>query len=257
VIKIADHWFKRRRIDASITLLWEPHVDPLLRCNIWHIRGRDRDLLIDTGMGICSLRSAARDLFEKSVGAVATHAHMDHMGSMHEFDTRVVHSAEAEDMSQGSTRGSLRSTDWPAELVSMIVDAGYALSEELLTAYPRANFDASDFHTKAAAPTRLVEEGDIIDTGDRAFEVLHLPGHSPGSIGMWEAKTRTLFSGDAVYDGPLLDTLPGSDIDAYILTMQRLKSMNVSVVHAGHDPSFDGRHLVKLAQRYIEQAMQN
>ena len=43
--------------------------------------------------------------------------------------------------------------------------------------------------------------------GDRHFEVLHLPGHSPGSIGLWERRTGILFSGDALYDGPLLDEL--------------------------------------------------
>jgi hypothetical protein len=31
---IADRWFEIRRIDDDITLLWEPHVVPLLRCNI-------------------------------------------------------------------------------------------------------------------------------------------------------------------------------------------------------------------------------
>ena len=58
----------------------------------------------------------------------------------------------------------------------------------------------------------IVEEGDIVDIGNRHFEVLHLPGHSPGSIGLWEASTGTLFSGDALYDGPLLDQLPTSGL---------------------------------------------
>ena len=59
VLRIADRWFEWRRIDDAVTLLWEPHVVPLMRCNIWHVRGRDRDLLIDTGMGIASLKEAA------------------------------------------------------------------------------------------------------------------------------------------------------------------------------------------------------
>ena len=154
-------------------------------------------------------------------------------------------------MAEGSSRGSLRSTDWPPELVCMIVEAGYPISEELLTAYPRANFDASSFSTKPAAPTRLVEEGDLIDIGNRAFEVLHLPGHSPGSIGLYEERSGTLFSGDAIYDGPLLDTLPGCDIESYVSTMERLQELNVSVVHAGHDPSFGRERLVEIAQSYI------
>jgi hypothetical protein len=68
-LRIAERWFETRRIDDAITLLWEPHVIPLMRCNIWHVRGRDRDLLVDTGMGIASLREAARHLLEKPVGA--------------------------------------------------------------------------------------------------------------------------------------------------------------------------------------------
>ena len=33
-IRIADHWFEQAGVDDEITLLWEPHVEPLLRCNI-------------------------------------------------------------------------------------------------------------------------------------------------------------------------------------------------------------------------------
>jgi glyoxylase-like metal-dependent hydrolase (beta-lactamase superfamily II) len=83
----------------DLTLLTEPHVDRFLRCNIWHVRGRDRDLLIDTGLGIASLTSAAGDLFEKPLAAVATHTHMDHTGGMHEFAERFVHAIEADSCS--------------------------------------------------------------------------------------------------------------------------------------------------------------
>ena len=55
---IAERWFERKSIDDDITLIWEPHVDPLGRCNIWHVRGSESDLLVDTGMGIAELRAA-------------------------------------------------------------------------------------------------------------------------------------------------------------------------------------------------------
>jgi hypothetical protein len=50
-LQIAERWFEEKHIGDGITLLWEPHVIPLMRCNIWHVRGRDRDLIIDSGMG--------------------------------------------------------------------------------------------------------------------------------------------------------------------------------------------------------------
>ena len=92
----------------------------------------------------------------------------------------------------------------------------------------------------------------MIDLGDRAFEVLHLPGHSPGSIGLWDPWTGTLFSGDAIYDGPLLDELADSDIDQYCVTMERLRALPVTVVHAGHDPSFGRDRLRQLAAAYLQ-----
>ena len=92
----------------------------------------------------------------------------------------------------------------------------------------------------------------MIDTGDRFFEVLHLPGHSPGSMGLWEKATGILFAGDAIYDGPLLDELPDSDISAYLATMKRLRELPVTIVHAGHEPSFGRKRLVELADAYLD-----
>jgi glyoxylase-like metal-dependent hydrolase (beta-lactamase superfamily II) len=116
---------------------------------------------------------------------------------------------------------------------------------------PYAGYDLSSYRVRPARVTRTVEDGDRIDLGDRSFEVLHLPGHSRGSIGLWESSTGILFSGDSVYDGPLLDELPGSDIANYVLTMRRLRELPVRVVHAGHDPSFGRDRLVALADDYL------
>jgi glyoxylase-like metal-dependent hydrolase (beta-lactamase superfamily II) len=251
VLRIADRWFEWRRIDDAITLLWEPHVVPLMRCNIWHVRGRDSDLLIDTGMGIASLKEAARHLLEKPVIAVATHTHADHIGGHHEFADCLVHREEAKRLIHPQGRGTLRRSLFPSEDLRLLEEAGYAVPETLITALPHEGYDLDSYRMRPARPTRIVEEGGIVDTGDRSFEVLHLPGHSPGSIGLWEAATGILFSGDAVYDGPLLDQLYGSDVPAYIKTMRRLRELPVRVVHGGHDPSFGRERLVELVDAYL------
>jgi len=41
-------------IEEGVSLIEENHVASWLRCNIWHIKGKDRDLLIDSGMGLRS-----------------------------------------------------------------------------------------------------------------------------------------------------------------------------------------------------------
>ena len=248
--QIADKWFEFRRIDDDITLIWEPHVVPLIRCNIWHVRGRDRDLLIDTGLGMASLKAAARHLFEKKLTAVATHAHYDHVGGFHEFEDRMIHSAEARKVAAGNA-ASLYGAGKEDALLESIRAAGYDVPPELFTAVPNGGYDPRSYQVLPAPAMHTVEEGDMVDIGDRQFEILHLPGHSPGSIGLWEATTGVLFSGDAIYDGPLLDELPGSDIEAYVATMKRLRQLPVSVVHAGHEPSFGRARLRELCDAYL------
>ncbi len=252
MLQIAQRWFERRSIDSTLTLLWEPFVHPLIRCNIWHLAGRTSDLLIDTGLGIASLRDELADLTNKPVIAVATHIHYDHVGSLHEFARRLMHPLEAPRMAHYAEFDHLARSAFPAEFLEWMAAAGQPLDDDyLITARPAASFDPATYRIQSAETTRTVAEGDFIDTGDRRFEVLHLPGHSPGSIALWEADSGTLFSGDAIYDGPLIDTLPDSDRVQYVHTMKRLLELPVTVVHGGHEPSFGRARLREIAAGYL------
>ena len=244
-------WFASRQYDHGVVRYWEPYVDPLFRSNFWHVRGKDRDLIVDAGMGLCRIRPHVPELNREDMIAVATHSHIDHIGGLHEFDTRVAHPLEASRIEAGLRPISLRIADWPETTVQALRAGGYPLAEELVTAYPCDDFDSAAVGVDPVEVTRTVKEGDSIDLGDRTFTVLHLPGHSPGSIGLLEAERGILFSGDAIYDGPLLDELPGCSIPDYITTMERLRSLDVTVVHAGHDESFGPDRLRDLAQAYL------
>ncbi|WP_406101296.1 MBL fold metallo-hydrolase [Streptomyces sp. NBC_01003] len=78
----------------------------------------------------------------------------------------------------------------------------------LISTVPHAGYDPSSYELRPARVTRQLHDGGRIDLGDRAPTVLHLPGHSPGSIALFDESDGTLFSGDVVYDDVLLDELP-------------------------------------------------
>lgn len=221
-------WYRVRRLDDGVTFIDEPHIREFYRCNIWHVRGRDRDMLVDSGMGVVSLRQWVPLVTERPLDAVASHTHFDHIGCHHEFECRLCHAAEADILAAPTRENTF---------------AGKYVTDDIFTALPPEPFVSARYSVKAAPATRILEDGDVIDLGDRVFEVIHTPGHSPGGIALWEAATGILFSGDIVYDGELIEGESELEQAQYAASMRRLLALPVRVVHGGHFPSYSGaRH---------------
>ncbi len=87
--------------------------------------------------------------------------------------------------------------------------------------------------------------------GLTVLEVLHLPGHSPGGIGLFDPATGTLFAGDAIYDGPLIFEGPGTSVPDYVRTFDKLVHLDVRRVHGGHDPSFGPARMHEIIERHL------
>ena len=242
-LPLAERWFRTEDVGRGLTLLVEQHLDPFFESNVWHLRGRDRDLVVDTGNGIGPLREELAPLVgDRPVVAVATHHHFDHMGGLHAFDERWCHAADAEKIRSPETIRLLRE-DFPPGLEDEIRWFGYEPPDVVVRALPDAGFDVRGWRTPACEPTRLLEEGDVVDLGDRAFEVLHLPGHTAGSLGLFDAASGLLFSGDTA---ALDDPLSAEDEPAFVASLRRLRELPVELVAAGHSRPFGREELVAL-----------
>jgi glyoxylase-like metal-dependent hydrolase (beta-lactamase superfamily II) len=126
------------------------------------------------------------------------------------------------------------------------------MPEVLIDAKPTASFRIDDYTVPAAPITHPLVDGEVIDLGDRRFEVLHLPGHSPGSCCLFEWTTGILFSGDVLYDDVLLDELDGSDVEQYIASLTRLRQLDATVVYPGHGEPFTAPRMRELIDQYID-----
>ena len=73
-----------------------------------------------------------------------------------------------------------------------------------------------------AGHTRPVREGEIIDLGGRALEVVHLPGHTPGSITLLDRERREIFGGDPIQDGGIYMFGMHRDMEGYISSLEYL-----------------------------------
>jgi glyoxylase-like metal-dependent hydrolase (beta-lactamase superfamily II) len=234
---MSGDWFVRKPIDRQITLVTEPYVDPYFSANIWLVRGGDVDLVVDTGMGLRPLRPVLELTPGKPVLALATHIHLDHVGGLAEFEHRL---------------GPRQSAEAFATMPDALTFADeYREIDNPVTRLPHPGWVPADYRLEPAPLTRILSEGDVIDLGDRCFTVLELPGHSPDGIGLFDETNGVFFGGDAIYDEELLDDIPGSDKAVYRRTMERLKTLHITIGHGGHGPSFDAKRMREIIDGYL------
>lgn len=237
----SDDEFTIEEIAPDIFLCRERHYASSNVANLYVIRGTRMDLIIDTGVGLWDfaafLRTKGFLTQQRPHLAVATHVHFDHAGGLHQFEQVGIHRLEAAALEQGDS-----------------YEACCFMSDSECAKLPDSTWRARSYKLQATTPTRILEDCDLLDLGDKQIKVLHLPGHSRGSIAFFQEETGILFSGDVVYDGTLYDFLPFSHVPDYVQSFEKLTEMapRVQRVLPGHGDLFDGVRLKELADEYLE-----
>jgi glyoxylase-like metal-dependent hydrolase (beta-lactamase superfamily II) len=152
--------------------------------NIYLVEGKEKALLIDTGLGIGRLGPYVRTLTKLPITVVNTHGHPDHAGGNFEFDDIFAHPADFE---------AVRFFDH----------------------HERRAPQAISFHQAKA--------GDRFDLGGRTLEVIEVPGHTPGSICLLDAGHKLLFTGDNDNTLVWLFLKESLPLETYLETLQKLK----------------------------------
>ena len=117
-------------------------------------------------------------------------------------------------------------------------DADHASGVDL---FPSFSLHPADFwyfaRSHPGASPHPIWDGAQLDLGGRTVEILHLPGHTPGSIACLDRINRLLFCGDLVQkDLPIHLFGPGRSIPAYLTSLERLYSFRdrYDSIYPGH-----------------------
>jgi glyoxylase-like metal-dependent hydrolase (beta-lactamase superfamily II) len=149
---------------------------------------------------------------------VLTHAHFDHIAALPDLAAAfpdadiAIHRAEAARLGPRSLETHRR--DFNSIGANAYIDA-------LWKPLPEASI--------------LLQEGETLGP----FRVLHLPGHSPGSIGLYREEEKILFSGDTLFRAGIGRTdLPGGDGALIVQSLRRLFTLEGdTAVYPGHGPA--------------------
>lgn len=159
--------------------------------NAFLLEGKKKAALIDTGCGLGEIDKCVKEITDKMLYVLLTHSHPDHAGGVYHFKSLPIY---------------MNSDDDSLKLWGMRTDNGFRRMyietrgprlydgeiRNLYSLLPNDNPDCTSFDYIN------IDDGSIIDLGERTLECIHTPGHTDGSICFLDRKNRLLFSGDTI-----------------------------------------------------------
>jgi glyoxylase-like metal-dependent hydrolase (beta-lactamase superfamily II) len=133
-------------------------------------------------------------------------------------------------------------------------DHAGALSEYGVPVYVHTAEEESENLDDIMGELHTVKEGDKVEMNGAGFEVLHTPGHSPGSVCYWCPDERVVFSGDLLFENgaPGRVDIPGGDADALRGSLEHLGSLDAERAYPGHrEPFGDVDEKVRVAVNLV------
>ena len=173
--------------------------------------------------------------FEDIKRIIMTHTHLDHIGCFSEIREKLpwvelwVHEQEAESLEQGDER-----TVYGMEMFRNMCQMQYGLKD-------------GDFTFEV---NRRLRGDESLEIGGTVWEVVHIPGHSPGGIALYHRTKKVLIPGDVVYADYAIGRfdLHGADASALKQSLKRLSGLEVEILLPGHN-----RIARELPERYLEE----
>lgn len=210
------NWFTIERIDSDTFAISEYKHWEETHCYL--LCGKEKAVLIDTGLGIGNIREAVDSLTSLPVMVMTTHVHWDHIGGHGYFGNIAVHETEK---------------DW----LSVRFPIPLQMVKNNLTCRPcelPEDFSIDDYQIFHGTPKKVFREGDCMDLGDRALKVIHTPGHSPGHCCFYEPDRKYLYSGDLIYRGCLDAFYPTTDPQQFFQSVRKVRALSVRRILPGH-----------------------
>ena len=116
-------------------------------------------------------------------------------------------------------------TDLPLSLINTHADGDHVACNGQFESFYMHPAEEPNYRRGDRPGTILpVQEGDVLDLGGRPLEIIHIPGHTPGSIALLDIADRVLISGDPVQDGRIFMFGPFRNMENYIRSLEHLQN---------------------------------
>ena len=165
--------------------------------------------VVDPGGDLDRIEAAIAEQGVRVEKILLTHGHIDHAGGAAELRERL----------------------------GVPIEGPHEADRYLLDSLPETGANYGIDGARVVTPDRWLDEGDAVTVGPLAFDILHAPGHSPGSVVFVSRDARFALVGDVVFKGSVGRTdLPGGNHD------QLIRAILEKVLPLGDDLAFIPGH---------------
>lgn len=186
----------------------------------WVIKGGNAVMAIDSPVPeLNGFKEFIKNTFQLPIVMVNSHGHIDHIGCNNQF-------AEV----------WIAKADW-----SLLYGDGISRCK-LNKPERKLNYRLLDF-----------QEGHVFDLGDRKLIAYHVPGHTLGSMVLYDINSKSLFSGDAVARRILYGLSDWTPLDMYLSALKRLSELDIENIYSMHDSFSLPKDMPERIIRNIEQ----
>ncbi len=199
---------RMEQLDERIFVLEE------MESNIFLVKGDEKVLVLDTAYGLTDLKNVVKELWgDFPVICVNSHEHGDHNSGNSQFDIAYV--------------GRFGE---PVSRKKMTAELKEALYGGISSRLKDTPFEYEAWNPGQANHIEPIKEGDIFDLGGICLKVIETPGHSAGSIALYEENKRWLFTGDTVLTWEVWGQLSSSlALRCYLDSLDKLASYEEKV----------------------------
>ena len=180
------------------------------------IVGSHHALLFDTGYGYGDLKAVVRSITDKPLYVVTSHGHVDHACGNQAFCGAYIHPLDMELCREHNGPQMRRA--------------------ELDVAEVPPDFDLDAHLRLGTGELKPVGEGDTFDLGGVTLQVIHLPGHTAGSIGLWCPEKKLMYVGDAMNCFVWLFLPEARELVTYIRTLHKAAGLPFTHMLQSHEP---------------------
>lgn len=214
--------------------------NPLKSINSYVITGKERNLVIDTGMNRRECLEKIREGFQEigldlnRTDFFITHLHADHTGLVLELK-----SGSSRIYFNGPDARVVNSYDHWGSVLDFALSHGFPSDElnEALQKHPGYRYSP-----KGRVQFDILEEGDIITIGEYNFKCISTPGHTDGHLCLYEPERFLFFSGDHIL-GDITSNISmwreeTNPLKDYISSLDKVNNLKVELVLPGHRSVF-------------------